>query len=116
MGPAAPKSELRRASRDVFRNIARYYVDLITRPRLDTRRFYERRLNRYAIEENLLSPLKQGKGVILVSAHFGDAELVLQGLSHLGVRILALTEPSSRRPYRAWCTTCAPRAATPTCP
>jgi KDO2-lipid IV(A) lauroyltransferase len=93
MGPATPKPELRRAARDVFRNIARYYVDLITRPRLDARRFYDRQLTRYGIEENLLSPLKQGKGVILVSAHFGDAELVLQGLLHLGVKILALTEP-----------------------
>ena len=93
MGPATPKAELRRAARDVFRNIARYYVDLITRPRLDTRRFYDRQLTPYGIEENLLSPLKQGKGVVLVSAHFGDAELVLQGLLHLGVKILALTEP-----------------------
>jgi lauroyl/myristoyl acyltransferase len=93
MGPATPKSELRRAARQVFRNIARYYVDLITRPRLDTQRFYDRQLTPHGIEENLLSPLKQGKGVILVSAHFGDAELVLQGLLHLGVKILALTEP-----------------------
>jgi KDO2-lipid IV(A) lauroyltransferase len=93
MGPATPKSELRRAARDVFRNIARYYVDLITRPRLDADRLYNRQLTPYGIEENLLAPLKQGKGVILVSAHFGDAELVLQGLLHLGVRILALTEP-----------------------
>jgi lauroyl/myristoyl acyltransferase len=93
MGPTTPKSELRRAARDVFRNIARYYVDLITRPRLDNDRLYDRQLTPYGIEENLLSPLKQGKGVILVSAHFGDAELVLQGLLHLGVRILALTEP-----------------------
>ena len=93
MGPETPKSELRRAARDVFRNIARYYVDLITRPRLDANRLYHRQLTLHGIEENLLAPLKQGKGVILVSAHFGDAELVLQGLLHLGVRILALTEP-----------------------
>ena len=64
MGPATPKGELRRAARQVFRNIARYYVDLISRPRLDVQRFYDRQLTLYGLEENLLAPLKQGKGVV----------------------------------------------------
>jgi KDO2-lipid IV(A) lauroyltransferase len=93
MGPAASKAELRRAAREVFRNIARYYVDLISRPRLDVQRLYDRQLTHYKLEENLLAPLRQGKGVILVSGHFGDAELVIQGLLPLGVKALALTEP-----------------------
>ena len=93
MGPATPKAELRRAARQVFRNIARYYVDLIYRPRLDVQRLYARQLAHYGLEENLLAPLKQGKGVILVSGHFGDAELVVQGLLPLGVKAIALTEP-----------------------
>ena len=93
MGPATPKGELRRAARQVFRNIARYYADLISRPHLDVRRLYERQLTPYGLEENLLAPLKQGKGVVLVSGHFGDAELVIQGLLPLGVKALALTEP-----------------------
>jgi KDO2-lipid IV(A) lauroyltransferase len=93
MGPAAPKAELRRAARQVFRNTARYYVDLISRPRLDPQRLYERHLTHYGLEENLLAPLKQGKGVVLASGHFGDAELVIQGLLPLGVKALALTEP-----------------------
>jgi lauroyl/myristoyl acyltransferase len=93
MGPTAPKSELRRAARQVFRNTARYYVDLIYRPRLDTQRLYDRQLTHYGLEENLLAPLRQGKGVVLVSGHFGNAELVIQGLLPLGVKALALTEP-----------------------
>jgi len=93
MGPATPKGELRRAARQVFRNTARYYVDLISRPRLDVQRLYERQLTHYGLEENLLAPLKQGKGVVLVSSHFGDAELVIQGLLPLGVKAIALTEP-----------------------
>jgi KDO2-lipid IV(A) lauroyltransferase len=93
MGPATPKAELRRAARQVFRNTARYYVDLISRPRLDVQRLYERNLVHYGLEENLLAPLKQGKGVVLASGHFGNAELVVQGLLPLGVKALALTEP-----------------------
>jgi len=93
MGPAASKAELRRAARQVFRNTARYYADLIRRPHLDTQRFYERQLTHHGLEENLMAPLKQGKGVVLVSGHFGDAELVIQGLLPLGVKALALTEP-----------------------
>ena len=93
MGPTTPKAELRRAARQVFRNIARYYADLISRPRLDVQRLYDRQLVHYGLEENLLAPLKRGKGVVLVSGHFGDAELVIQGLLPLGVKALALTEP-----------------------
>jgi KDO2-lipid IV(A) lauroyltransferase len=93
MGPDTPKGELRRAARQVFRNIARYYADLISRPHLNVQRLYERHLIPYGLEENLLAPLKQGKGVVLVSGHFGDAELVIQGLLPLGVKALALTEP-----------------------
>jgi lauroyl/myristoyl acyltransferase len=93
MGPATAKADLRRAARQVFRNTARYYVDLVSRPRLDARRFYERQLIHYGLEENLMAALKRGKGVVLVSGHFGDAELVIQGLLPLGVKALALTEP-----------------------
>ena len=93
MGPATPKAELRRAARQVFRNTARYYVDLISRPRLDVQRLYDRQLVPHGLEENLMAALKRGKGVILVSGHFGDAELVIQGLLPLGVKALALTEP-----------------------
>jgi len=93
MGPATPKAELRRAARQVFRNTARYYIDLITRPRLDVQRFYERRVTHYGLEENLMATLARGKGVVLASGHFGDAEMVVHCLLPLGVKPLALTEP-----------------------
>ncbi len=93
MGPATPKAELRRAARQVFRDTARYYADLIRRPRLDVQRFYDRQLVYHGFEENLAAPLKRGKGVVLVSGHFGGAELVLQGLLPLGIKVVALTEP-----------------------
>ena len=93
MGPATPKGEVRRAARQVFRNTARYYADLIRRPRLDIQRFFERQLVYHGFEEHLTPALEQGKGVIMASAHFGNAELVVQGLIPLGVKALALTEP-----------------------
>jgi KDO2-lipid IV(A) lauroyltransferase len=93
MGPATPKAELRRAARHVFRNTARYYADLIRRPRLDVQRFYERQLVYREFEEYFVPALERGKGIVLVSGHFGGAELVVQGLLPLGVKVLALTEP-----------------------
>jgi KDO2-lipid IV(A) lauroyltransferase len=93
MGPATPKAELRRAARQVFRNTARYYADLIRRPRLDIQRFYERQLVYREFEEYFVPALERGKGIILVSGHFGGAELVVQGLLPLGVKVFALTEP-----------------------
>jgi len=93
MGPATPKAELRRAARQVFRNTGRYYADLIRRPRLDVQRFYDRQLVHHGLAENLVPALERGKGVVMASAHFGGAELVVQGLLAVGVKVLALTEP-----------------------
>jgi len=93
MGPDTPKGELRRAARQVFRNSARYYADLIRRPHLNIQRFFERQLVYHGFDEHLVPALKEGRGVVMASGHFGNAELVVQGLLPLGVRALALTEP-----------------------
>jgi KDO2-lipid IV(A) lauroyltransferase len=95
LGPAASRGEVRRAARKVFRNVARYYADLITIPRLDVRQFYERRLHYWGFDEYIAPALGDGRGVIVVSCHFGSPELAIQGLIPLGVKALCLTEPLS---------------------
>ena len=93
LGPQAPRREVRRAARRVFRNVARYYADLITIPRLDVRRFHDRRLRYWGFDEYILPALDRGQGVIVVSCHFGSPELAIQGLIARGVKALCLTEP-----------------------
>jgi KDO2-lipid IV(A) lauroyltransferase len=93
MGPDTPKKKLRRAARQVFRNIARYYVDLIRMPHLNLDQFFQRRLTYHGFEEHLLPAIHSGKGVIIASGHFGNAELAVQGLLVGGVKVVVLTEP-----------------------
>ncbi len=98
LGPEAPKSEVRKAARQVFRNVARYYADLIRMPRMNLEDFFNRRLVYHGFDENVLPAWRSGKGVILVSGHFGDPELAVQGILPRGMKAFALTEPL--RPQR----------------
>ena len=45
LGPGASEKEVSRAAREVFRNVTRYYADLIRLPRVDPHRLLERDLN-----------------------------------------------------------------------
>ncbi len=93
MGANAPKKELRKAARQVFRNVGRYYADLIRMPHLNVDQFFRQRLTYHGFEEYLLPAVNRGKGVIITSAHFGSAELAVQGLLAGGVKVVVLTEP-----------------------
>jgi len=93
MGPQAPKAEVRRAARRVFRNVARYYGDLVRLPRLDVQEFYRRRLRHHGFQEHLLPAIASGRGVIILSGHMGNPELAVQALLAHGIRVVALTEP-----------------------
>jgi KDO2-lipid IV(A) lauroyltransferase len=93
LGPQASEEKLRAAARQAFRNVALYYADLIRMPRLDLEDFPRRRLAYPGFYENFLPALAAGKGVILVSAHFGNPELAIQALLPQGIKVFALTEP-----------------------
>lgn len=93
LGPAASKGQIRRLARQVFRNVGKYYADLIRMPRLDLEDFSQRRFRYTGFDENLIPALGAGKGAILVGAHFGNPELAVQGVLQRGIRVFALTEP-----------------------
>ncbi len=93
MGSQAPRAQVRRAARRVFRHVARYYGDLVCLPRLDVQEFYRRRLRHHGLQEHLLPAIASGRGVIILSGHMGNPELALQGLLAHGIRAVALTEP-----------------------
>ena len=92
MGPKASEREVRGAAREVFRNAARYYADLLHVPRLDVQRFYREQLDMEGVEY-LEEARRSGRGGVLVSAHFGSPEMAVQGLAAAGFKIFALTEP-----------------------
>ncbi len=93
MPAGTPRREIARAARQVFRNVALYYADVAHLPWTDIDDFFHRRLVIHGLEENFLPAVASGRGVIMMSAHFGNPELAVQGLATLGVHVFALTEP-----------------------
>ena len=91
--PDARDPEVRRAAKQVLRNVALYYADVAHLPRMDLARFFEQRFAFHGLEEYLRPAIAEGKGVIILSAHYGNPELAVQGLAHLGIHVFALTEP-----------------------
>ncbi|HWO73619.1 MAG TPA: lysophospholipid acyltransferase family protein, partial [Dehalococcoidia bacterium] len=88
----APEAEVRRNAREVFRNVARYYVDLIRLPLTPPQTLLEEQVRIHGLE-NLTEPMKQGRGVVVVTAHFGNPEVAVQVGPLLGIDVLVLAEP-----------------------
>ena len=91
--PGTPKRVTRRMARQIFRNVALYYVDLARMPYTDTDHLYHERMEAQGVHENLFPAVERGKGVIMLGAHCGNPELVGQALLSVGISVIALTEP-----------------------
>jgi lauroyl/myristoyl acyltransferase len=92
MGPDADAKEVRAAAKKSFRHVTRYYADLFLTPRLDVQRFFNENLTVYGLEY-LTDTVAAGKAAIIISAHYGNPELVVQAAGALGIKALAITEP-----------------------
>lgn len=93
MGKEAPERDVRAATRGVFVNVAKYYVDLVRMPHMVVDDFFRRRLRYHGFDEHILPAVASGKGVVALSVHLGNPELGVQGMLPMGVKVLALTEP-----------------------
>ncbi len=92
MGPDATPKEVRAAAKKAIRNVTRYYADLLLLPRMNIPRFFNEKLTLYNLDY-LTDAITSGKGVIIVSAHYGNPELILQAAQTLGINSLGITEP-----------------------
>jgi KDO2-lipid IV(A) lauroyltransferase len=92
MGPQASRRSVRAAAREAFRNAARYYADLLYVPGMDIHHFAREQLDIKGVEY-LTDAQQSGRGAVVVSAHFGSPELVVQGLAADGFIFFSLTEP-----------------------
>ncbi len=92
MGPEALDAEVNRAAREVFRNAARYYADLLSIPRMDLQRFWREQLTIEGVHY-LNEAQDSGRGAVVVSGHFGSPEIVTQAMAAKGFKIFSLTEP-----------------------
>jgi KDO2-lipid IV(A) lauroyltransferase len=91
MGLDAPEREVRRAAREAFRNVARYYADLIQIPHLNIERFARERLTLEGLEY-VVEARDSGRGAIVFGAHAGNPEMSVQGLAADEVYFFALAE------------------------
>jgi KDO2-lipid IV(A) lauroyltransferase len=73
LGPRPDPLEVRRQVRNVFRNYARYMVDLLSLPRTAA----DEVERRFAVQglENLEHCLDRGRGVVMVTAHIGNWDM-----------------------------------------
>jgi KDO2-lipid IV(A) lauroyltransferase len=91
--PQASERKRATSAKRILRNVAFYYADVAHLPRMDLKHFFEERLVFHGLDEYLRPAIAEGKGVIILSAHYGNPELAVQGLAHLGIPVHALTEP-----------------------
>lgn len=80
----------RRGSVNVFRNVARYYVDIATLPRREMAN-YERD-HMQIVHAERLELLNEPGPMIVLSAHTGNPELAVQALTFRGRDFMALVE------------------------
>jgi len=93
MPAGTPRRQMARAARQVFRNVTLYYADMARLPRIDAHEFFDRQLVTFGLEEHLMSAVRSGKGVVMLTGHYGNPEMAAQALVALGVPALILTEP-----------------------
>jgi len=93
VAPEASEAKRRSWAKRILRNVSLYYADMAHLPRMDLKQFFEKRLIFHGLDEYLRPAIAEGKGVIVLSAHYGNPELAVQALAHLGIHVFALTEP-----------------------
>lgn len=91
LGTDATPKRLERLSRAVYRNIVRYYVDLLRSPAVDVARLQRERVRGHGLN-HLTNAIADGRGVILATMHFGCPEVALQAARAWGLRFFVLTE------------------------
>jgi lauroyl/myristoyl acyltransferase len=93
VAPEASERKRRSWAKRILRNVALYYADVARLPRMDLKEFFEKRFIFHGLDEYLRPAIAEGKGVIILSAHYGNPELAVQALAHLEIPVFALTEP-----------------------
>ena len=90
LGSAATQETIQRTAREVFRNTFRNYYDLFRLPHLPSPDV--EKLIIVQGEEHLREALAAGKGAIVVTAHFGNVEIMTRASAIRQYQITAVAE------------------------
>lgn len=85
LGPGAQPERLRHTVRAVFRNYARYMLDLVRLPQTDLGR-YDREVVAHGLE-HFEAAVQSGRGVVLATGHIGNWDLPAAWLAARGYRV-----------------------------
>ena len=99
--PELSHDRVRRLSKRVFRNLGITFFEICQMAFLSK----EDILNKFRIrgEEILWSELKKGRGLIIISAHFGNWELALQFIGcYFGISIVSVVKKVRFKPLDRW--------------
>lgn len=92
LGADAPAERIQRYAREAFRNVARYYVDLVRLPVTTPHELLQERVGLVGFDK-MQALLAAGRGVIVGTAHYGNPEMAVQVAGVLGLDTLVLAEP-----------------------
>lgn len=92
-----PTEDLRRATREVFRNFGKYLTEFLRMERMVDKDFIARSI-KVKNAGRVHALLREGKGVIIVTAHIGNWELGAVLLTVLGFPLMAVALPHKERP------------------
>ncbi len=92
LGPDAAPASVRRAARGCLHAATWYYTDLPRTARMDVRRFNTLHVHDTGFE-HLRRAAAAGRGVVIVTMHFGNPEYAAQVLPYRGLPLMSLVEP-----------------------
>jgi len=90
LGPEVPEWEVRRRSRTVFRNYARYMVDLVWLPETSVEE--RERIVRIDGWDHIPAALARGRGLLIVTGHLGNWDLPAAVLAGRGFPVNVIVE------------------------
>ena len=100
-GDKKSKGELRRIAREVFRNAGRSMAEILCWPRLGKK--YLKNNVTIKHPERLLNAFEEGKGVIGLTAHFGNWEFMASSLANrLDIRFTVIARQISNPYLNEW--------------
>jgi len=91
MGQEVGKGALQKTVRNILINAAKNYFDMIQTPRLKLSDI-QNSITRHGWH-HFVDALKEGKGVMLVTAHLGSFDMTMHVLSARSVKVTILVEP-----------------------
>jgi len=97
MGVGANRSEIKRKTRQVFKNAAKNYFDLFKLSRTNLGKMN----GKVTIEgmQNLTQAFNEGKGVIIATAHLGNFEFGAHVVASHGFEMMVLVEDFNNTPF-----------------